>query len=329
MGSMNMFHSNGQPLDSRQLRAFVALANLKSFTGAGREIGISQSAISHSVRALEEDLGCRLLSRTGKSIHLTPIGEHLLHYAQRILSDMAAARDTVVRLKSWGQNRLRIGASPGIARHFLPPVLESFWREMRELPVSVENAGQDQCVDLLQDKLIDVAVALHPREPVPMHITSLFVDEVAWVVAPGHPWAVAGKVRREEITSQPVATCSRSCPSFGTIEGYFARDNHRLRVVYEAGDIEALKSFVAGGRAATLLAAWEIRGETAAGTLVSLPLGRRPLRRQWCALRAATDRPGLAEATFLKQAVEYGAQFPNGVGSTNYKSETAGVLSVN
>jgi len=309
MRSMNMIHNHGQPLDSRQLRAFVALANSGSFTRAGMEIGISQSAISHSVKALEEDLGCRLLSRTSKKLHLTPNGEHLLHYSQRILGDMAVVRQSLARLKTWGGTRLRIGAAPCIAQYFLPPVLEGFWKESQKMPVTIQPAGPDLCVELLREDQIDVAIALHPKDSASLQMTPLFVDEIRWVIAPQHPWASSGKVPREEISSQAIVTCSRACSSFGVVESYFARDNHRLNVVYETGDMGALKGFVRAGHGAALLAPWTVQSEIASGSVITLPLGRRSLRRQWCLLRSTGARSGLGTETLSRLAIAAGQTF--------------------
>src|ERR1051326_209319 len=75
------------PLDSRQVRAFAVLARTGSFTQTARELHLTQSAISHSMKALEGDVGCRLLDRLGKKIVLTQAGEQLLHHATRILHE--------------------------------------------------------------------------------------------------------------------------------------------------------------------------------------------------------------------------------------------------
>src|SRR5580765_1139986 len=114
------------PLDSRQLRAFSALARTGSFTLAARDLFLSQSAVSHSMKALEEDVGCRLFDRVGKKVLLTQAGEQLLHHARKILGEMEAARASLQHLGKWGQGRLRIGASTTACQHILPSVLREF-----------------------------------------------------------------------------------------------------------------------------------------------------------------------------------------------------------
>src|SRR5215210_8674965 len=94
------------PLDSRQLRAFAALARTGSFTLAAKELFLSQSAVSHSMKALEQEVGCRLFDRMGKKVLLTEAGEQLLHHARKILREMEAARISIEHLGKWGQGRL-------------------------------------------------------------------------------------------------------------------------------------------------------------------------------------------------------------------------------
>src|SRR5215216_4501666 len=97
-----------QPLDTRQLRAFVTLARRGSFTLAAKELHLSQSAVSHSMKALETDLGCRLFDRMSKKVLLTQAGEQLLQHADKILLEMSVARESIVQLGKWGRGRLRV-----------------------------------------------------------------------------------------------------------------------------------------------------------------------------------------------------------------------------
>lgn len=81
-----------RPIDSRQLLAFVAVVRCQSFTKAAQQLHLTQSAISHSMRALETDLGCRLLERRGRRLELTETGAHFLQRAEVILREMEQAR---------------------------------------------------------------------------------------------------------------------------------------------------------------------------------------------------------------------------------------------
>ena len=113
-------------LDSRQLRTFVSLARTGSFTVTAKEVFITQSAVSHSMKSLEDELGCRLLNRVGKKTTLTLEGEHLLRHAQKIITDMSAAREALANIGKTGETRLRVGASLSVCQHLLPDVLRQF-----------------------------------------------------------------------------------------------------------------------------------------------------------------------------------------------------------
>ena len=127
-----------QPLDSRQLRAFVALARTGSFTLTAKELYLSQSAVSHSIKALEQDVGCRLLDRMGKKVLLTQAGEQLLHHAQRILTEMSETRESLQHLGKWGRARLRVGASTTACQYILPSVLRELKESFPQCLISVE-----------------------------------------------------------------------------------------------------------------------------------------------------------------------------------------------
>ena len=80
-------------LDSRKLLAFTTLARVRSFTQAARELHLTQSAVSHAIKSLEQELECRLFDRLGRHVDLTASGRHLLEHADKILAEMKSARE--------------------------------------------------------------------------------------------------------------------------------------------------------------------------------------------------------------------------------------------
>src|SRR6266550_5020162 len=126
------------PLDSRQIRTFCAVARAGSFTQAARELHLTQSAVSHSMKALESETGCRLLDRLGKKVILTQAGEQLLHHATKILQEMENAREALAHLGKWGRGRLRLGASTTACQHLIPPVLREFKESFPDHAISIE-----------------------------------------------------------------------------------------------------------------------------------------------------------------------------------------------
>lgn len=288
-----------QPLDSRQLRAFSILARTGSFTETAKQLHLSQSAISHSMKALEQEVGCRLLDRMGKTVVLTQAGEALLVHAQKILTEMEAARTELGRLGKWGSGRLRIGASTTACQHVLPGVLREFKESFPQCAISIEPGDTPEMIEALREHRIDLAVNLEPHREESLEFRPLFTDELQFIVSPLHPWARQGRVNREEIARQNYILYGKSSYTFRMVEEYFRKEQIALHSLLELGNMEAIKELVKLGLGVSILASWTARKELQDKSLVALPLGKRKLKRRWGVLHWRGRRLSLAEETFV------------------------------
>lgn len=287
------------PLDSRQLRAFVALARTGSFTIAAKELFLSQSAVSHSLKALEEDVGCRLLDRVGKKIALTPAGEQLLYHSEKILQSMEAARSALARLEKWGHARLRLAASATACQYVLPHVLRKFQEKYPQHVITIEAGNTSDVLELLRENRIDLAIGLEPKHEEQFQFEPLFHDELSFIVAPSHPWATANQVVRDEIEQQKYILYSKTSITFRLVDDYFRKEKMPLKTVLEVGSIEATKELVKLGLGISILAPWVAQKELQERSLMALPLGRRKLKRTWGILSRQSRQLSLAEETFI------------------------------
>jgi len=287
------------PLDSRQLRAFATLARTGSFTRAGKELFISQSAVSHSMKALESDIGCRLFDRMGKKVILTQAGETLLHHAEKILAEMEGARASIEQLGKWGRARLRLGASVTACEHILPAVLRELKDRFPQCLISISPGDTQDMIGWLHRSSIDLALTLQPTGEDKLEFTPLFHDEMVFVLSPSHPWAARGRVVREEIPKQNYILYNKTSYTFQLVEDYFRQEDMVLNTVIELGSMEASKELVKLGLGISIVAPWIARKELEEKSLVALPLGRRKLRRHWGILHWPGRRLSLVEETFI------------------------------
>jgi DNA-binding transcriptional LysR family regulator len=287
------------PLDSRQVRAFCVLARTGSFTQAARELHLTQSGISHSMKSLERDVGCRLLDRLGKKIVLTQAGEQLLHHAKKILQEMENARESLAHLGKWGRGRLRLGASTTACQHLIPPVLREFKESFPEHAITIEPGDTPELVAAVLRQRIDLALSLEAESETQLEFHPLFTDELQFIVGAQHPWAQAQRVERTEIPRQNYILYGKHSVTFRLVEEYFRREQMVLNTVIELGSMEATKELVKLGLGVSILAPWIARKEIEEGSLVTLPLGRRKLQRRWGILHWRGKRLNLAEETFI------------------------------
>ena len=286
-------------LDSRQLRAFSVLARSGSFTQAARELHLTQSAVSHAMRALEEDIGCRLLDRMGKKATLTQAGEQFLVRTKKILSEMLLARNEITQLGKWGASRLRLGATSTACQYLLPPVLREFKERFPACMISIDPGHTPQAIELVRAHRIDLALVLEPRGEPQLDFRHLFSDELQFIVSPMHPWAQAGRVVESEVPRQSYILYEKTSYTFKMIEDYFRARKQVLFTFMELGNMEAIKELVKLNLGVCILAAWIARKEIAEKSLVALPLGRKKLRRKWGILHWKDRRLSLPEETFV------------------------------
>ena len=287
------------PIDSRQLRAFAALSRTGSFTLAAKEMFLSQSAVSHSMKALETDVGCRLFDRVGKKVLLTQAGEALLHHTEKILQEMAAARAGLEQLGKWGVGRLRIGASPTACQYILPAVLREFKESFPKCRIAIEPGDTLEAIESVRENRIDLAITLEPRNEDQFEFHPLFTDELTFIVGAMHPWARDGHVVRSDIPKQSYVLYNKKSYTFRMVRDYFNQEDRVLNMVIELGSMEAIKELVKLGLGVSILSPWIAQKELLEKSLVALPLGRRKMKRNWGVIHWRGRRLSLAEETFL------------------------------
>ncbi|HLX71871.1 MAG TPA: LysR family transcriptional regulator [Verrucomicrobiae bacterium] len=287
------------PLDTRQVRAFCVLARTGSYTQTARELHLTQSGVSHSMKALERDVGCRLFDKLGKKVVLTQAGEQLLHHATKILQEMENAREAIAHLGRWGRGRLRLGASTTACQHILPAVLREFKESFPEHNITIEPGDSPALVSSLLRQRIDLALALETENESQLEFQPLFNDELHFIVGPLHPWAQSRRVERAELPRQNYILYNKASITFRLIEDYFRQEEVVLNTVIELGSMEAIKELVKLGLGVSIVSPWIARKEIEEGSVVALPLGRRRLRRRWGILHWRGKRLNLAEETFV------------------------------
>jgi molybdenum-dependent DNA-binding transcriptional regulator ModE len=148
--------------DLRQLRALLAVAEEGSFTLAARKLFVTQSAVSHSLRTLEEQLGCRLLDRTGKRVSVTTEGGILLRRCKRVVRELEEATRELDGLRRWGQTTIRVGAPHSLCHSMIPSVLREFRDCFPRCEPSVESgetpALLEKVSEVLERQMVEIEV---------------------------------------------------------------------------------------------------------------------------------------------------------------------------
>lgn len=285
--------------DTRQLTAFATLARTGSFTRSAHELFLTQSAISHAIKALEEQAGCRLVERAGRRVALTQSGEQFLRHVDKILGEMKAARRGLDELTRWGHGRLRLGASTTACQYILPTVLREFKQSFPKCVITIDPGDHARQMELLLNNRIDLALMLEPEGMKELAFVPLFSDEMRFLAGPAHPWARAGRVAHDNFEEETLILYNHTSYTFRLVKDYFREEGLPLTNILELGSMEAIKELVKIGLGVGVLAPWVATRELESGALISLPLGKRKLKRQWGVGYLRGRRPSLGEETFI------------------------------
>ena len=144
-------------------KVFYCVATALSFSEASRQLYISQSAVSQSVKALEQRLGQSLFLRNTKKVRLTPAGQILLRHIEPAIHLIQQGEAQLQNAEEFGFGPLRIGASDTICRYILTPYLSQFHQKYPNVPIKVTNAASPSCADLLHQGKVDLAVTNDPN----------------------------------------------------------------------------------------------------------------------------------------------------------------------
>lgn len=284
--------------DLRQIRSFVAVVDEGSFTLAAKKLFLTQSAISHSMRALEEQLGCVLLTRLGRRVMLTREGEIFLHRCRRVVSELEHAVREIDGLKRWGQARVRVGAPHSLCQFLLPTVVREFRDYFPRCEPQIEAGDTAALLARLDERELDLVLGMRVKEGAEFESGALFQDRMLFVVPPQHPWAGRKDVAKDEIESAQFMIHARATEARRLVEKHFAAAGIKLRAPLLLGDMESIKEMSKVGMGVGLVAPWSARKELEEGSLVSVALGAETMKREWRIYWARGRKPSLIEETF-------------------------------
>jgi len=269
-------------MDTRQLQAFCAVVEKKSFSQAAEKLGVTQPAVSLQVRALEQRLGQTLLDRSGRRVEPTEAGKRLYRSAHRMLALEQQLFDEVAEDGAGLRGTLSIGASTGPGAHLVPLLLCEFQRGHSDLHVALSISDTQTVIDRVAERELELGVVGALRRHRSLEFEPLVRDEIVLAVPPGHR-AAGGTLSVEELQEETLIVMQEGAGVRQVVEEELRRAGLRLRGVepkLELGLQESIKSAVAAGYGVSFISRTAIEGELTAGTLAAARVeGVEPARQ--------------------------------------------------
>ena len=292
-------------MDTRQLAAFCAVVERKSFSQAAERLGVTQPAVSLQVRSLEKRLGRKLLDRSGRRVEPTEAGMALYRGAQRML---ALEGQLIDELDAGEEGELRgtleVGASTGPGSTVVPVLLCEFQRENPGVAVSLSISDTQSVVDRVAERELELGVVGAARRHRGVIFEPFFRDEVVLACPPGHRFA-GQTVTLAQLREEPLIVMQEGAGVRQVIEDELRRAGTRLRDLeprLELGLQESVKAAVAAGHGVTFISRAGIEADLAAGTLETAKVKGLDPAREISLVRSAGRSPTRAAEAFLEFA---------------------------
>ncbi len=257
-------------MDLRQLEVFVKVAELGSFSKAAEALFLTQPTVSEHIRALEEELGLRLLDRLGRGAAATKAGQLLLSYARQILQLHRDARQALEQFQGRMSGELVAGASTIPGEYVLPPLIGRFKEKYPDISISLLIGDTRQVLDWLLEGKVEVGVVgAQVLEPA-LEYQELMPDELVVVVSSGHHWHGRKTVTLDEVRAEPLIVRERGSGSRHALERALEAvglDWGDFRVVGEMGSTQAIKQAVKAGVGISLISKRAVEDECRANLL--------------------------------------------------------------
>jgi DNA-binding transcriptional LysR family regulator len=292
-------------MDTRQLTAFCAVVERKSFSQAAERLGVTQPAVSLQVRALEKRLGTQLLDRSGRRVEPTEAGLRLYRGAQKLLALESQLLD---ELAGEGEGELsgelRLGASTGPAAIVVPLLLGEFQRAHPAVHVALTVSDTQSVVERVADRELELGIVGAARRHRGVVFEPFFEDEVILACPPGH--AFAGRaVTLDELRAESLIVMQEGAGVRQIVEDELRARGSRLRdldVRLELGLQESVRSAIQAGYGVGFISRSAVEPELAAGSLAAARVEGLEATREIALVRAAGRTPTRVGEAFVEFA---------------------------
>ena len=290
-------------MDFDQLETFIEVARLLSFSRAAEKRFRTQPAISSQIRSLEEDVGARLLDRSGGKVSLTASGKLFLKFAEETLDARKAAMTAIAETERVPKGEIVVGANEGTCLHILPEVFAHFKKQYPDVSVSIRRADFAKVLESVIDNSVDFGVVSLPVTDNRLTAVLIHRDDLVLIVTPRHPLAKLKSAKAEDIAQYPLVM-----PKVGhtrdALDQLFHEHKLKPRYAMELDSSELLKRFVAADVGVGFISRSNVQEDVKANVLAALPLADTQIRRDLALVFRKDKALSRAALAFIDIAVK-------------------------
>jgi len=231
----------------KQIRAFVAIAQVKSFAEACEIVHLSQPALSIAIKNLEQTIGGQLFARTTRTLSLTPEGLLFLPTAKRLLADFENAFSELHELFSLKRGNLALATMPSFASTHLPQHIMAFRQRHQQINVKIHDVIAEDAVSMVRDGKVEFALSFDPGDSEDLCFEPLFTDQFVATFPADHPFTGEKSISWNSLAKFPFIALQRPSSIRNLMDKTLADQDIFLDVVFETNQLATVVQMVAAG----------------------------------------------------------------------------------
>jgi DNA-binding transcriptional LysR family regulator len=293
-------------MENFRLRVFRAVARHLNFRVAAEELLLTQSAVTQQIKALESELDVPLFDRAGGRVVLTPAGDALLPFAERLAELSAHAREAVAATSGGSAGRLSLGASQTIGQYLLPKLIAGFLQQHPKVEISVIGGNTQTILEALVEHRVQLCLIEGPPMRRDVQLEPFMEDHMVCVVPAGHEWAEA-EIGLEQLQEATLVARELGSGSRRIVEQALEKagvEVKKLHLVMTFDSTEGLLSAVEAGLGIAFVSRWAVRNQLALGTLKVARVRGLNLARMFSLATVAGPEPAGIARTFRRFVLE-------------------------
>jgi DNA-binding transcriptional LysR family regulator len=295
-------------MEDHRLKSFCLVVETKSFSRAARAKRVTQSAMSHLIKNLEEELGVQLLRREGREITPTPTGRVLYEHAKKILEDYVTMRHDLSTSLRAIRGLLCVGASRTPASHLLPQVLYNFTRDHPDIQVDLVVSNTDSIVQGLRDGRIDIGIVEGNISDNNIHAEAIAEDEVVIIAPEDHILVQKKAVAVQDLAAQTFILPEPGSGTRELIDDFFRHmgmDVKKIKVRMTLGSPELIVQMVQAGLGVAFASKWSVFTAVKEGTVKLLRVPDKKIKRHLYLIGMQRDPVSVSAKTFKEFIKQY------------------------
>ena len=234
-------------MDIRQFEMFQAIVDTGSFTRAGEQLYVSQSAISRQIKLLEEELGDQVFKRIHRKIYLTPTGEVLLHYTRKIFNEIRLMTSEISDLTHLRRGYLRLAGGMSICTYLFPSLVKEYQQRYPNVELTIATGTNDEILRLLKTNQVDLALLSLPFQDEDLEIYPALTEEMVLVMEDQHPLSTRDRITFKDLTPYTFIHFERGSNTRKLLDEIFQEEKLHFSNNMELENVEITKPLVAIG----------------------------------------------------------------------------------